>query len=210
MKILKKLKGFTLIELLVVIAIIGILAAALIPAVTSGILKAKLNNMMGNGRQIYTALIGYELSDPLYGTTDWVFPETGDYSFSTDFFEALVSSNVLQVTEAFFTGPHVKVGTSTNNFEARFIGWNLTMDCSSSDLNTPFLTSSNLEIAALPTDNASLIPSLSTDVKVTKKMKENVVVVMTGGGGNVFQETVLQNGELFNPGQQDNTVIAPE
>ena len=48
-----KTKGFTLIELLVVIAIIGILAAALIPAVTGALVKANLNSQMSNGRQIY-------------------------------------------------------------------------------------------------------------------------------------------------------------
>ena len=78
------------------------------------------------------------------------------------------------------------------------------MDCSSSSLNTPFLTSSNYEVVALEKGAGPV-----TGVDTTTKMKENVVVVMTGGGGNVFQETILNNNELFNPGQLINSVINP-
>ncbi len=49
-------KGFTLVELLVVIAIIGILAAALFPAVGRVILSARLTGTASTGRKIYQAI----------------------------------------------------------------------------------------------------------------------------------------------------------
>lgn len=53
------LKRFTLIELLIVIAIIAILAAVLLPALNSGLEKARTASCVGNQKQIYTAMAMY-------------------------------------------------------------------------------------------------------------------------------------------------------
>lgn len=59
-------KAFTLIELLVVVAIIGMMASLAVPAVQTGIEKAKSAKCMGNLRGIGSAVNQY-IADPVNG-----------------------------------------------------------------------------------------------------------------------------------------------
>ena len=54
-RIFRQLRGFTLVELLVVISIIGLLAGLAIPAMSSGMNKAKEGTKLNNLRGIYQA-----------------------------------------------------------------------------------------------------------------------------------------------------------
>lgn len=58
---MKNKSAFTLIEILVVLGVIGLLAAILVPAVSSGMAKARRAQCLGNMRSVGTSLSAYGL-----------------------------------------------------------------------------------------------------------------------------------------------------
>ncbi len=73
-------QGFTLIELLVVIAIIAILAALLVPAVSSALERGRATNCLSNQHQIGIALVQYSMNH----NGLWPAPSLKDFSGSSD------------------------------------------------------------------------------------------------------------------------------
>ena len=103
--ILRK-KGFTLVEMLAVIAIIAILAAALLPAITSAIDSAKATALKTNGRGIWAALVSANAERAPLGLSE-LWPTTITNATvvlptkSTQYFQYLMSDGSSDTTPVF-------------------------------------------------------------------------------------------------------------
>lgn len=73
--------GFTLIELLVVIAIIAILAAMLVPAVSSALERGRSASCLSNQHQIGISLVQYAMDHD----GNWPAPSLKDYNGDSDY-----------------------------------------------------------------------------------------------------------------------------
>ena len=75
----KNSKGFTLVELLVVIGILGILSAALFPAISNAMMKANMAAVAARGRDIYIAITSANTDREPLGLGN-VWPKTSQES----------------------------------------------------------------------------------------------------------------------------------
>jgi len=102
-------KGFTLVELLVVIGILGILSAALFPAISTAMMKANMAAVAARGRDIYVAITSANVDREPLGLGN-IWPKTTQES-GVDTASGDIGSKTFQNSSTYFyelyDGPNV-------------------------------------------------------------------------------------------------------
>ncbi len=212
-----KRSGFTLIEMLVVIAIIALLAAILVPTVTSALENANRTRVLSNGRGIHQSIFSAMTGDILYATESY-WPSSTNTSHgttSTQYFIHLMRTRndptpgpgVLNKDFGVFAATGVTPAQtidgagSTVQFAAAHNCWSVTDGLTQeSASNAPLIFTRNLNVATLLPANSGPITDtqIGTAPYAAPYANRAVVVIFNGGGGAAITGRAL-DWQNFNP-----------
>ena len=145
----KSSKAFTLVELLVVISIIALLVAIVLPAINKALVRSRAAALSMNAKSMYTSALARDTGMVYVSSISW--PQSTGTSFnfqnSTDYFEWLVTNDVMSVNYSFFAAPGVPSATRAEDWGADRNAWCIVADISEGSAETlPVIFTRNLDI----------------------------------------------------------------
>ncbi len=196
--------GFSLWGLSAVLAAIVIFAALLIPACQRSMIQAGMKSTVANGANIYQSFFANQMDARVENETNPIWPQTGQYQTSTEFFIDLVTNGVMTVSYAFFSAPGIPPARSRDaaDFTADNNAWRLVLDLDQASEGTPFLFTKNCDPDNLITSGGKL------QLRGEPFGGRGLVVVLKGGAAFALKGPQVDP-ELFNPPESALKVVGP-
>ncbi len=208
--------GFTLIEMLVVIAIIALLAAILVPTVTSALENANRTRVLSNGRGIHQSILAADLETVLFADEIYWPVEDANHGTSTAYFVWLMDEDRTVLSEDFgvFTASNVTQAVDLNTFENnpdRHNAWSVFEDVTKeSPSRHPFMVTRNLSLGSLSGNEEGRIPEGTVGSNYPNPYGDRaIVVIRIGGGGEAITGRNLTYRNL-NPAEADFNILEPQ